>query len=446
MTKFEAIRQQAQWESSRLHHYYLGVEHLFLALLETENSLTSQLLRQYNVLPELLRYELDELIGQSEDRRFWEGFRHTPRFEKILKTARALGDNDDPGEREILLAILIEGDSIPVRALEALNVNLDTLRDTAANPEYLAPPIDIASPELESELPLMATEIDLVRELFIGYNDIRIAHEFNTGRDPARMFMVQTEIAPAVVRFDHAANLIQEKRRYDTLLGPKLGVNSSHPLADITGFVTSTHLGAVKYTFSTPTETLMDLRQFALEHEQGLKHLAGIIREGIFQPLNDILWRRGERYRFNLWREYESTLPPALVVKNQPVIHVDTAFKPLQAWSFDASVEVNAHVRLEGFTVDRVMPHRKSVLLCAGRGREAVNQSAQVEITGLDDEQLAKLAAGQKVRSFEGKVIRTRKLMLLEQVMALSPGFSILGKELYSPLGTLPNPVVMLPE
>src|SRR5690606_2764480 len=155
---------------------------------------------------------------------------------------------------------------------------------------------------------------------------------------------------------------------------------------------------------STPTDALMDLCQFALNYENNLHELGGIIRERLYEPLSEILWRRDERYSFEMWREYEIALPPALVIESQPG-NPSGVFKPLQPWSHDSSTEVNTFIALEDFTVERITPHRKSVFLCAGRGSEAVNFASRVEVTGFNNQELHKFSPGQKIPRIQGKVI-----------------------------------------
>ena len=121
------IRGMAKKQSSRLDQYYLGVEHLMLGLLDEEESLVLGSFGD-KVTIEALRSEITSQMPKGEGPWRWEGMKKTPRYRRVLKLARQI-KNTYADERmlsqHLLLAILKEGQSLPIRALRNLKVNLE---------------------------------------------------------------------------------------------------------------------------------------------------------------------------------------------------------------------------------------------------------------------------------------------------------------------------------
>jgi ATP-dependent Clp protease ATP-binding subunit ClpC len=117
----------AKQESENLKHYYIGVEHVFIALTRIENGVTRMALQQVKLDPGLVAERLTQFISTSNIHRDWEGVKFTPRCEAVLKLAiekekeiaGALVD-----EKALLLAILEEGESIPVRSLNKTGMSI----------------------------------------------------------------------------------------------------------------------------------------------------------------------------------------------------------------------------------------------------------------------------------------------------------------------------------
>src|SRR5690349_12107854 len=87
------IEAIARIESAKMQHFYLGVEHLFIALTKLEGGLTAAIFDQGGQSPRYLRYAIRELTGRGDDRRYWPGYRTTPRTTTILKRAQELIDS-----------------------------------------------------------------------------------------------------------------------------------------------------------------------------------------------------------------------------------------------------------------------------------------------------------------------------------------------------------------
>jgi ATP-dependent Clp protease ATP-binding subunit ClpC len=113
----------ARQESERLMHYYLGTEHIFIALTRIENGLTQAALRKVNFDPEQLVSKIRDTLVRGDGHRYWEGLWITPRSRTVLTLAdqEARLRNSQIEEQDILLGILKEGAGIPVRAALAMN-------------------------------------------------------------------------------------------------------------------------------------------------------------------------------------------------------------------------------------------------------------------------------------------------------------------------------------
>src|SRR5258706_8412199 len=68
LREIEAI---ARLESAKMQHFYIGVEHLFIALTKLDNSVTSDIFEQRTQSPRYLRYATPERAGPGADRRHW---------------------------------------------------------------------------------------------------------------------------------------------------------------------------------------------------------------------------------------------------------------------------------------------------------------------------------------------------------------------------------------
>ncbi|MBN1200531.1 MAG: ATP-dependent Clp protease ATP-binding subunit [Anaerolineae bacterium] len=106
-------------EAARLRHNYIGVEHLFNALTRQPGSAAARLLLDSGLEPREFRNQIRREVGAGDDVvSEWPPI--TPRAHRVLAMAIYLAD--DAGDRfvteeQLLLAILQEGEGIPVREM-----------------------------------------------------------------------------------------------------------------------------------------------------------------------------------------------------------------------------------------------------------------------------------------------------------------------------------------
>lgn len=133
----DAARQTltyAQAESVRLHHNYIGPEHLLLGLLLVEGSTASRLLARLNAAPEKVRAALEFIIAGGERSRGETGLTSQAKrvIELAVNEARLL-HSDRIGSEHLLLGLIAEGESIAAGVLETLAVTLHRVRAELAD-------------------------------------------------------------------------------------------------------------------------------------------------------------------------------------------------------------------------------------------------------------------------------------------------------------------------
>lgn len=116
-------------EARKLEHNYIGVEHLFMGVTRNESGPTARLLKRAGLEPRHVRNEIRKEVG-SGDGKLGQVLPLTPRCEIVLALAIFLADRDedmdgDVDEPHLLMAILQEGESVPVRKLIELGFDLN---------------------------------------------------------------------------------------------------------------------------------------------------------------------------------------------------------------------------------------------------------------------------------------------------------------------------------
>ena len=101
----------AEQECRNHNHYYVGAEHLLLALCAEPDASTAAYLSARNIAPEAVRAAVRRALGTGEDRS-WEGIILTPRVKLIVELAEAAAGEDASIEPVHLLeGIVAEGRS-----------------------------------------------------------------------------------------------------------------------------------------------------------------------------------------------------------------------------------------------------------------------------------------------------------------------------------------------
>ncbi len=442
----------ARQESTRLHHYFIGVEHLFIALTQLQGGLTRAVLQHHGLSPRFVRYSIRESVGRYEDRRYWPGFPETPRAQKILKLAEESAATGEPSERDLLLAILDEGDSVVSRVLREIGADIAALRQTAA--DWNAP-VEAQPPEIPilGDVKVDADQRRVLQIMFREYGQVHIVGELSGGYSGARVLLVRPERvdgykdAPVVAKLDDRYAVLYERRRYDLHVKDTLPSTTAR-LVDAPVVPDNLPIGGLKYTFVGRIDDTepVSLREYAAQHHP--REVADLIRT-LFETFGPAWWLQRKPYRFGAWREYEHVLPPALVLEAVPEPKLADAshiLRPLGGWSRSAQVLPGEIVIIEDFSVQKTDPERGRLYLAAGSQPEALNRASKVELRGLDVHEAGHYR-GEVVERLGGRVVRTRDDLLRGSLQRLEPNFDFQAPLVPSPLPDvphLPNPILQV--
>ncbi|HEU5181333.1 MAG TPA: ATP-dependent Clp protease ATP-binding subunit [Candidatus Polarisedimenticolia bacterium] len=129
--QMQQLLREAAAESGRRQQYYLGVEHLFAALLNSDS--LAALLARRGIDVRAFVTQLIESTPACPQRPWGTEILLTPRFQEVLRLAAGIAARrgaDWVEEGHLLEAVLFEGHSVPVRRLRAAGVNLSELYES----------------------------------------------------------------------------------------------------------------------------------------------------------------------------------------------------------------------------------------------------------------------------------------------------------------------------
>lgn len=117
----------AKIEMSELKHPYVGSEHLLLAILKEENSVSKKL-KNYGLNYETFKKELIKIVGVGSEENHL--FLYTPLLKRILDNATMDSKENNNGEvtiEHLFSSLLEEGEGIAIRIMLGMNIDLDEL-------------------------------------------------------------------------------------------------------------------------------------------------------------------------------------------------------------------------------------------------------------------------------------------------------------------------------
>lgn len=125
-----AVVMYSQEEARRLGHNFVGTEQILLGLIRAEDSIAAQVLADLNITLEVARNEVEKLIGRSTGA-VPADIPFTPKtkrvFEQAFQQAQQL-DSRFVAPEHLLLSLIQAGDSVAVKVLLNLGVDLTDLR------------------------------------------------------------------------------------------------------------------------------------------------------------------------------------------------------------------------------------------------------------------------------------------------------------------------------
>ena len=113
----------------KLHHPYVGTEHLLLAILNSSNEVKN-ICNNYGLTYDNFKNELSLIIGHATESSTINLY--TPMLKRVLELAINDASENNNGKVKVahlLLAMLEEGDGVAIRIMARLNIDLDDLYD-----------------------------------------------------------------------------------------------------------------------------------------------------------------------------------------------------------------------------------------------------------------------------------------------------------------------------
>jgi hypothetical protein len=449
----------ARQESHRMRHYYIGVEHLFIALLDIRGGLTRSILEDQGLTPDYVSDALRRKIGKGSERRLWAGTPSTPRANIILDIANDLALEDgrtEVNERDLLTAILDEGDSMPARILRGLGVDTDQMRRSARtralNRAIQQPYIGIEfAPDFDQSALLSDEHLLILRRLFQGYARIRIEHRL-TGGFTRALVLVVTPIhadgqqdAAVVAKIDETDPILDEAQRYEAhvkgILPPLTARLEDRPVTP-----EISNLAGLIYTLvAKPGQRPQDLRSAV--SEMGVEQVGFWLRQQLYAQFGLTWWQQRRPFRFQVWTEYDWLLPPLLTLHylaDEESATTDHVLRVPINRSRLERIEPGNTIALENFTVLRVEPEHNRLLLASGRGNEATRRAFKIDMQQVDLSSTLHFR-GEVIERINGRVWKTRSEILLSAADILEPPFDLLAPEFHlpgPPQHTLMNPLL----
>ncbi len=136
------VLEIARKSAREMNQNYVGTEHILLGLIREGSGVAAVVLEENNVHEKQIIELIEQLIAPGTDVVLKEHDGLTPRAEKILELSEETAkrfEGNKIGTEHILLALMREGDSVGVRLLNTLNINImklysDTLLAMGENP------------------------------------------------------------------------------------------------------------------------------------------------------------------------------------------------------------------------------------------------------------------------------------------------------------------------
>jgi hypothetical protein len=442
----------ARQESHRMRHYYLGVEHIFVALLEVRGGIASSILESYGLQTNYVIDAIRRKIGKGGRHRLWAGTPNTPRADIILDIAHEIAlesGRNTIHERDLLIAILEEAENIPTRVLTVLGLDFDSLKSEIKTRQASNQQVQtFVSIEIDPDADLSLTKEQsyILRRIFHGYARIRIEQQLQGGYTPSSLFVVtpiQTDNrknSTVVVKVGPTDVILDEAHRYERYVKSTLPPLTAR-IEDTPTAPEASDLAGLKYAFITGSDEKPHNLRSIIGTWQPDK-LSQWLRHNIFEVFGNTWWKQTSLYRFEVWREYDWLLPPILTLdivtekKSTAQIH---KLKPPIKRSHLKDYELGEIVGVENFIVQKTDKDKQTIQLAVGHGTDAAH-AYKIEVRSIDFQKNAHYR-GEILDLIVGRVWQTRDEQLMSAVRALEPNFDVTSDSISNTDMKIPNPI-----
>ncbi|MCB9451631.1 MAG: phosphotransferase [Anaerolineaceae bacterium] len=429
---------RARQESLQAHHYYLGVEHLFIALLHIEGGLTQTVLQAQQIPHREVLKTIYRKIGRGSGPASWPGVRYTPRTEAILDMANDLmlsSGRTDITERDLFSVIVTEKESLPMRLLKIMGADLSKMEQAAYTQSLTLEPhlpdviIEFGPDDDRSEIPEL--QLVVLRRMFSKYAKIRIERRLTGFRNA--LILVATPIhannqenMPVVVKIDQRDAITEEAQHYAEHIKDAATLYTAR-LEEEPTYLENAPLGGLKYTLVANNGIIpMDLRNRIQQY--GVERLPELFNEMLYNRFKKYWWGQARPYRFLVWQEYDWVLPSILTLDlktddTPATTHLlRIPFRRAHLRNTLKKLNPGDAVTLENFTVQKFDYRNKVLKLALKYGAEAENRAFRIDVRLPNIERT--YYRGEIVDQLVGTVWKTRDAMLLDAVRALDPIFN----------------------
>ncbi|HWB01601.1 MAG TPA: Clp protease N-terminal domain-containing protein [Verrucomicrobiales bacterium] len=122
----------ARQEAPRLHHGFVGTEHVLLALLALEEGVVPNVFKRMGVEREAVRRRIENWVSRFPLSKMPGRIPYTPRVKKSLSFAARearVSRNASVGAEHLLLGLVMEGEGIAGRVLRDFGFSPETIRE-----------------------------------------------------------------------------------------------------------------------------------------------------------------------------------------------------------------------------------------------------------------------------------------------------------------------------
>jgi len=126
------VKRLAEKEAQRLHHNYVGTEHILLGLIKLGQGVAVDVLKRLGLDFDMVRAEVEKMVGSGPPTKGVGKPPNTPRAERVYESAWEEAQrlkHNYVGTEHILLGLLKEKDGIAAKVLQNLDVDLEKARN-----------------------------------------------------------------------------------------------------------------------------------------------------------------------------------------------------------------------------------------------------------------------------------------------------------------------------
>lgn len=448
MTTLADILVLARQESVRMLHHFLGVEHLFIALLDAPSGITRGWLQQNGAVPDAVIEAIRRHTGKGGKHILWAGIPHTPRLEVVLSIAQDLALEDGRDiltEMDLLRAIIDENENVPVRVLKSYGFSTELLRASLLSfrqPTIIQSAVirvDFSDAFVGSVDP---SDLYLFRKIFADYESITI-NSLIEAYDSTSVFVVfahqdsSTVHSTFLVKLGQSEQILSEWLRIERVLDRAFPRYAAHP--DIRPVIVAER-AALRYVVSSDAAVeLTSLRDLLLTNR--VTNLGEWLLTNLALGAPGLWWQMTSAHELEVWQEYDWMLPALFNIRysdmDEPAADAFVIKDPVLR-SRLSSLRIGDRLTIEKFTVQEIDPAARKLVLAMGLGDHTIHPY-RIVVSDIDLKTNV-FFRGEVIDRISGTVLSTRENLIMAALSGLEPDFDITADSFQFGAVSLPNP------